>query len=122
VLVIWDTQQAREVFRREGRWLDLDPDVRYVAMIEGPQYRWVTVWDVATRRELFTLKGHSARVHTTAFSADGQRLATACGEWEEDCPLDVRLWDVQTGPKRSLWKARRRMRSRSLSVRVVTTC
>jgi WD40 repeat protein len=48
------------------------------------------VWDVATGREVLTLKPHSARVSSAAFSPDGRRLITA-GD------LVPELWDAATG-------------------------
>ena len=35
------------------------------------------IWDSATGKELFALKGHAGAVMSVAFSPDGQRLASA---------------------------------------------
>ena len=35
------------------------------------------IWDSATGKELFALKGHAGSVSGVAFSPDGQRLASA---------------------------------------------
>ena len=35
------------------------------------------IWDSATGKELFALKGHAGWVTSVAFSPDGQRLASA---------------------------------------------
>ncbi len=35
------------------------------------------IWDSATGKELFALKGHAGLVQSVAFSPDGQRLASA---------------------------------------------
>jgi WD40 repeat protein len=47
------------------------------------------LWDVATLREIVTLKGHLRSVHGLDISPDGRRLATAGGGAES-----VKLWDL----------------------------
>src|SRR5262249_61105356 len=49
------------------------------------------IWDLATGKELSTLKGLTRDVTTVKFSPDGQRLASAS--------LDgtVKIWDLETG-------------------------
>jgi hypothetical protein len=51
--------------------------------------RNVYVFEVVTRKLLYTLKGHKAAVNDVEFSPDGTRLLS-CGE-------NVRLWDLQKG-------------------------
>ncbi len=36
----------------------------------------VKIWDSATGKELFGLKGHAGGIRSVAFSPDGQRLAS----------------------------------------------
>ena len=49
------------------------------------------LWDVATVREIATLKGHLRSIHALDISPDGQRLATGGGGDES-----VKLWDMRT--------------------------
>jgi WD40 repeat protein len=49
------------------------------------------VWDTATGEELLRLRGHPSAIAATAFSPDGERLATAGYEGA------VKIWDAATG-------------------------
>jgi WD40 repeat protein len=49
------------------------------------------VWDTATNRVEFILRGHSSEVVAAEFSPDGQRLATA--GWDNT----ARIWDLTPG-------------------------
>jgi len=49
--------------------------------------RRLTLWDVATRKKLATLDGHTAVVESVAFSPDGKTLAT--GSYDST----AKLWD-----------------------------
>jgi WD40 repeat protein len=55
----------------------------------GPQ-TLVHVWDVATRKEVATLPGHTSLVWTAAFGPDGNTLVT--GSWDRT----ARIWDLTT--------------------------
>jgi WD40 repeat protein len=51
----------------------------------------VIVWDAVTGQDLLTLKGHTRRVNSAAFSPDGKRLVSAADD------KIVKVWDVETG-------------------------
>ena len=60
------------------------------------------LWDVATGKERFTLKGPTCANHSLAFSPDGKVLAVA-GEDDrigKTTASVVRLWDRATGKQR----------------------
>jgi WD40 repeat protein len=54
----------------------------------------VKLWDPRRGKELRTLTGHTARVHSMAFSGDGLLLASASGD------KTVKVWDTATGGER----------------------
>jgi WD40 repeat protein len=69
--------------------LAFSPDARWLAT--RYQYNAVKLWDVATGRELNTLKGRAARINALAFTPAGKRLVTLSDDGT------VQLGDVATG-------------------------
>ena len=57
----------------------------------GGAINTVKIWDSATGKELFSLKGHAGEVTSVAFSPDGQRLASGSVD------QTVKIWDSATG-------------------------
>ena len=55
--------------------------------------RLIKLWDVASGREIRTLKEHTDAVYSVAFSPDGKRIASASGD------RTVKVWEVATGKR-----------------------
>ena len=55
--------------------LAFSPDGQRLA--SGSRDQTVKIWECATGKELFALKGHAGWGNSVAFSPDGQRLASA---------------------------------------------
>lgn len=80
----------------EVRCVAFSPDGKLLAA--GNRYHTVRVWDVNSKKEVTTLKGHMSDVWSIAFSPDGKTLAAADTDWRK--PSKVKLWDTAT------WKER----------------
>ena len=51
----------------------------------------VTLWDMASRKRLQTLRGHSREVTSVSFSPDGTKVASGSMDRK------VKIWDVKSG-------------------------
>jgi WD40 repeat protein len=76
----------------------MSPDGKWIAA--GTRYGIVKVLDLATGKEVASLKGHAGDVWAVAFSHDGTVLASGDGDWNR--PGDVRLWDTATWKERGM--------------------
>jgi WD40 repeat protein len=96
----FDCQIVRPIENAHSRWIRkviASPDGRLIASVGDDMV--CRVWEGATGKLLFELRGHEEQtpnhfpsmLYACAFSADGQRLATA------DKTGRICLWDVSTG-------------------------
>ena len=90
---VWDAQTGQELLSLKGHTASVSsvaysPDGKRLASGSGT---WdatkrafvsgeVKLWDAQTGQELRTLKGHTAKVVSVAFSPDGKRLASGSGD------------------------------------------
>ena len=96
---VLDASTGRELFainshkNEEVCTVALNPDSPFVvtgASLTKPGQS-LTVWDMATGRLKFVLKGHTNSIHSVAVTPDGQRIISASSDGT------VRLWDAATG-------------------------
>jgi WD40 repeat protein/serine/threonine protein kinase len=96
-VLIWDLQTSRKPYLLtecpgEVRELAFSPlgERKYLLAVACKD-QTLRVWDARTRQEVLTLKRHSRRLTSVAFSADGKRLVSGA----ED--RTVKVWDAVTG-------------------------
>ena len=74
--------------------LAYSPDGSRLAVASGIG---IWVYDTTTYEAIFLLSGHTQVVTSVVFSLDGNTIASADGNWEED---NLRLWDAETGEEK----------------------
>jgi WD40 repeat protein len=69
----------------------ISPDGK--TLVSASADKTVKLWEVATGKELATLKGHTANIWCVAFRPDGKMLASGDGD---DTIGTIKLWDTAT--------------------------
>jgi WD40 repeat protein len=82
-----DTERLIETSLSSFANVAFSPDGRMIAA-RSTQDSFVGVWDVATGRELFLIRGHRHYVTSIAFSPDSEHLAVGCAGGR------IAIWDV----------------------------
>jgi WD40 repeat protein len=97
---LWELATGKEVLTLSGHLravgaVALSPDGRLLASADGPDHgydgdepRRISVWDVASGRQVARFEGHNSSVAALAFSPDGTRLVS--GQQNST----VLVWDV----------------------------
>lgn len=104
VVTLWEPEAGpgRPLIRAEGRLdaLAFTPDGQTLATASGDS-RAVTLWDVASGRELRRITGHRASIWSIAYAPDGALLAVASGVVPAVADREgggrggeIRLWDL----------------------------
>ena len=106
VVLLWDTKSGRlgtEPLTRgdsSTRGIAFSPDESVLAYCDAEIE--VKLWSIEERRELATLSGHHAPIHSIAFSPDGRYVATSAGDFDGVAngttdAAEIKLWDSTTG-------------------------
>ena len=69
--------------------LEFSPDGKTLAV---GKYQWVELWDLETRRVIYTYEPHVGEVRSLAFSSDGKTLYTSSGLASQSG--EIRVWNV----------------------------
>jgi WD40 repeat protein len=97
VVEVWELQTSKRAvpirtFGSSGttsNGMALSPDGRTVASSSG--VKTLSLWDVASGKEIHTLDGHGALVSSVAFSPDGRSVLSGSAD------KTLKLWDVASG-------------------------
>ena len=90
---IWDALSGKELRTLPARLYGLTFSPDGTRLATAGDTGTAMVWEVATGKELQTLRGHTGSLFSVAFSPDGNRLATGSQD------LTVKIWNVSPRAK-----------------------
>jgi len=91
---LWELKSdlAKGLFFKEGGLLTAGTlSVDGKLAVSGNSDGIIKIWDIATGKEIFTLRGHSGGISSVRFSKDGDKIVSSSSD------STIRLWNVATG-------------------------
>ncbi len=102
---LWDVASGNELatividnYTGLSTCLAFSPDGKTLAWAIGGWGPTAKLWNLTTKKEWASLRGHKDRVDCLAFSPDGKTLASGSSD------ATVRLWEVATGKERATFR------------------
>jgi serine/threonine protein kinase len=101
-VALWTTFEERAKYPGEVGEMAISLDSRWVAFAQNPTTSItgageVVVKNLATKKLVFTLRGHSMPVSEIAFSPDGKKLVTGTGHHKiPNAQGELWIWDLTT--------------------------
>jgi WD40 repeat protein len=82
------TRKELAIFNQQSRALALALTANGATLASGGRDGKIKFWDMAKRKEIATLTGHTGPVWSVAFTADGMILASGSKD------KTIKLWDI----------------------------
>lgn len=100
---IWNVEAGRKLFdielNADAAIVAFTPDSRFLVSTSADKL--IRVWELATAKEVCSLKGHDRRIGAMALSPSGVLAATGDGTRRGEAPVaapfTIRLWNLLTG-------------------------
>jgi serine/threonine protein kinase/WD40 repeat protein len=88
---VWNVQQGETILKLQSR-VDFTPDSRRLLTAGGPDGRTISIYDLASGKELKRLAPHPVPIYSLALHPDGRQVAVSSGQGN----LAVQIRDVET--------------------------